>query len=207
MKEQINFKMILVVVLLFTSSIIFSQEKPFRIGVKIGFPNAVGANVEYVLPLLDNKLSVSLDYTGLKLDKYLDYEGDKAKLNYMEVGLNYYFSKEGKGFYGGISYGIFKSEGTAVDLDSEVDNNKYDGVGTFEVTNSSVNIKLGAKLGGLFYFRPEVGFAFSGFPKAIDMDVRFPDGSTEVQAVIYEDDLPSIVTSGLMFNIGFGFAF
>ncbi|WP_198840709.1 hypothetical protein [Aureibaculum flavum] len=205
MKKNFNPKMILIVVSLFTSSILFSQEKPFRIGVKIGFPNGVGGNIEYVLPLLGNKLSVSLDYTGLKADKYLE-DDESAKLNYMEGGFNYYFTKEGKGFYGGVSYGSFKLKGESTGYYSD-DETKGTGTGSFDFTNNSVNIKLGAKLGGLFYFRPEVGFAFSGFPKAIDMIITYPDGSTEIDSFIEEGDLPNVITSGLIFNIGFGFAF
>jgi len=205
LKKRISFRMVLVVLALCTSSIIFSQEKPFRIGVKIGFPNVLGGNIEYVLPLLDNKLSISLDYSSLKADSYLE-EGETAKVNYFLGGLNYYFSKEGKGLYGGLSYGAFKGEGTAVDVYSN-DDTKMDGVGKIDLTNNSMNVLIGAKLGGLFYFRPEIGFAFSGFPKNIDMNVTFPDGSTEIQSVVDAEDIPSIVSSGLIFNIGFGFAF
>lgn len=199
--------MVLVVLFVFTSSIVFSQERPYRIGLKIGFPNVIGGNIEYVTPLLDNKLAVSLDYSSITADSFLEDEDEASgKISYFEAGANYYFTKEGRGFYGGLSYGSFKISGTASDIESE-NGAKTGGKGTFDVSSGSVNLKVGGKLGGLFYFRPEVGFAFSGFPKTVDMDVTFPDGSTEVQSIVEKGDLPSVLTSGLMVNLGFGFSF
>ncbi len=207
MKKICNPKIVLVALCLFTSSMLLPQEKPLRIGVKIGFPNLIGANMEYVTPLLQNRLAAFVDYSGIKADSYLDDEDDATgKFRYLEAGANYYFFKEGKGLYGGLSYASFKISGDATNIESD-NGAQTGGTGVFDSKSNSLNIKLGAKLGGLFYFRPEVGFAFSGIPKTADMTVTFPDGSTEVQSVIEDGDLPSILTSGLMANIGFGFAF
>lgn len=205
MKRIIYPKMVLIALCLFTSTIAFSQENPFRIGVKIGFPNVIGGNIEYVTPLLENKLSVSVDYSGLKANSFLD-EGDTGKFRYFEAGANYYFTKEGEGLYGGLSYGSFKIDGTLSDLDSN-DETKSGGSGVYDTSSSSINLLLGAKLGRRFYFRPEIGFAFSGFPETVSMDVTFPDGSRELQYVLEKGDLPSVLSSGLMFKIGFGVAF
>ncbi len=69
----------------------------------------------------------------------------------------------------------------------------YEGTADIDFTHNSFNLKLGAKLGGLFYFRPEVGYAFSSYPEDIEFDA---------------DEAPqSLLFDGLIFNIGFGFSF
>lgn len=84
-----NFKIELFFFFLFISGEVFAQEKPFRLGVKIGFPNIIGGHLEYVTPLLKNKLAASIDYSSINTDNYID--PDEGKLTYFEVGLNYYF--------------------------------------------------------------------------------------------------------------------
>lgn len=86
---KINFKIELFFFFLFISGEVFAQEKPFRLGVKIGFPNIIGGHLEYVTPLLENKLAASIDYSSINTDNYID--PDEGKLTYFEVGLNYYF--------------------------------------------------------------------------------------------------------------------
>ena len=50
----------LIFLCLFTiSTFAFSQEKPFRVGLKFGIPNIAGLNLEYVTPALDEKLAIS----------------------------------------------------------------------------------------------------------------------------------------------------
>jgi hypothetical protein len=182
------------------SGIVLSQESPIRIGLKIGYPNIVGGNIEYVTPLLGNKLSASIDYSLINIDNFID--PDEGKLSYFQVGLNYYLFKEGKGLYGNLSYGILDADVTLYDIESDYDFDKI-GTATAELSNKSMNIKIGAKLGGLFYFRPEIGYSFTSLDDYIDVVVQFPDGTSEFQ----QEEIPSELTQGLLFNIGFGFAF
>ncbi|HSP11967.1 MAG TPA: hypothetical protein VLO29_05515 [Salegentibacter sp.] len=186
------------------------QEKklrPFRIGAKVGFPNIIGGNLEYVTPLLNNKLAVNLDYSLVKADWLApeeegqnDAESDDLDFTYLEGGLNYYFFKPGRGLYGGVSYGNIKIKGTLYNQDSR---------DIVDASHGSFNIKLGAKLGGLIYFRPEVGYAFSALPNYIEGTTVYDDGSRENARVEFDDETPpyNILFSGLIANIGIGFAF
>ena len=182
------------------SSIVVAQEKPFRIGVKIGYPNIVGGTIEYVTPLLKKRLAPTIEYSSVNVDKYLD--PNKAKLTYFQAGLNYYFLKEGKGLYGNISYGILDAKLTINDIQSDSDPNLKGSANT-AISNNSINIKIGAKWGKGFYFRPEIGYSFTPLDETVVVNVNFPDGSTETQ----NETLPSILTQGILFNIGFGMSF
>ena len=194
------FKCILIVTSLLFYGIVTSQEKPIRIGLKIGFPNIVGGNVEYVTPLLDNKLAFSADYSSLKADSFLD--PDKGEVSYFQVGVNYYLFKDGKGLYLSANYGVLDAELTLQDIESDTEFDKY-GTAFSSLSNTSINVKIGAKLGGFFYFRPEVGYGFTSLDPTVDVVVNFPDGTSENQP----EEIPEELTKGLMFNIGFGFSF
>lgn len=202
----------------------FQKDEPkvrsIRIGAKIGYPNLLGGNLEYVTPLLNKKLSVNVDYSTVKSDWFMpaneqdeseDSENPNFSFNYLEGGLNYYFFRTGSGLYGGISYGLTKVQGTIYNVHSN-DENNYDmtGTGTIDFSHNSMNLKLGAKLGGLFYFRPEVGYSFSPIPNSIDMEVVYEDGSREIRTEELYDTAKSpgsLLSQGLIANIGLGFAF
>ncbi|HEY9221725.1 MAG TPA: hypothetical protein VIO43_09150 [Lutibacter sp.] len=199
MKKSIKISTTIIMFLI--SSVLIAQEKPIRIGVKIGFPNVVGGNIEYVTPLLGKKLAASIEYSSINADKFI--EPDEAKLSYLQIGFNYYFFKEGKGLYGNVSYGMLDADLTLNEIESDFDSEKI-GTAFVNLSNNSFNIKLGAKLGGTFYFRPEIGYSFSSIDDMVDVRVEFPDGSSENQEGI---EIPSELTRGLLFNIGFGVAF
>jgi len=199
MKKSI--KISTAIFMLLISTVLFAQEKPFRIGVKIGFPNVIGGNIEYVTPLLEKKLAASIEYSSINADKFI--EPDEAKLSYLQIGFNYYFFKEGKGLYGNVSYGMLDADLTLNEIESDFDSEKI-GTAFVNLSNNSFNVKLGAKLGGIFYFRPEIGYSFSSIDDMVDVRVKFPDGSSENQEGI---EIPSELTQGLLFNIGFGFSF
>lgn len=186
------------------------KVRPVRLGLKIGFPNLVGGNVEYVTPLLNDKLSVSVDYSTIKSEWFLsedevgDTETTDLSYTYLEGGINYYFFKAGKGLYGGVSYNQMKFEGQ-----TDVEENGQQGTGYIDYNHSSFNIKLGAKLGGLFYFRPEIGYSFSSLPKTIDYEVEYGDGNRETDTYDFSEELASadVLFKGLIANIGIGFSF
>lgn len=185
------------------------KVRPVRLGLKLGFPNLVGGNLEYVTPLFNDRLSVSLDYSTIKSDWFLaDEEPDNTEttnldFSYLEGGFNYYFFKAGKGLYGGVSYNQMKFEG-----ETSVESNGEQGTGFIDYSHNSVNIKLGAKLGGLFYFRPEIGYSFSSLPKTIEYRAEYNNRS-ETETYDFSEELAGadILFKGLMANIGFGFAF
>lgn len=183
--------------------------RPVRIGVKMGFPNLIGGNLEYVTPLLQKRFSVNVDYSVIKSDWLLKAEevdsqennnNEEINFSYLDLGINYYFFKPGKGLYGGIGYNTIKAEATREDMES---------VEYIDEKHSSIDIKLGAKLGGLFYFRPEIGFSFDPLPKKYDVLIVYKDGSRETRTDDWgESSGPTdILFKGLMANIGFGFAF
>lgn len=189
------------------------KVRPIRIGIKLGFPNLVGGNLEYVTPILKNKIAANADYSSINGSWFSsgDAESDlDLKFSYLEGGINYYIFKPGKGIYTGINYGNLKFKGSEQDVSSDTDENKT-GKGFYDFSHSAINLKLGAKLGGLFYFRPEVGYSLSKFPMSINRRVVFNDGSTEMQTIEFDsEDSPvdaSALTSGFIFNIGVGFAF
>lgn len=186
------------------------KVRPVRLGLKIGFPNVVGGNVEYVTPLLNDRLAVSLDYSSIKSDWFMseedseDLDNTTLDLSYIEGGINYYFFKAGKGLYGGVSYNQIKLEGQ-----TSVSENGQEGVGQLDFNHSSFSVKLGAKLGGLFYFRPEIGYSFSPLPKSFEYTARYGNGDTETETYDLSEEVASvdILFKGLIANIGFGFSF
>ena len=181
------------------------KVRPFRIGAKLGFPNIIGGNIEYVTPLFNDKLAVNLDYSMIKsdwlgFDEEAEAENNELDLTYIEGGLNYYFFKPGRGLYGGLSYGNIKAKGTIVYQEFR---------DIVDTSHGSLNVKLGAKLGGLFYFRPEIGYAFSPLPETIETTRVYNDGNSETRRISFDTDgTPyALFFSGFMANIGIGFAF
>ena len=171
--------------------------KPLRLGVKIGIPNIITANVEYVTPLLNNRIAITADY--MSLSKTID----ETNINYdnFEIGTNIYFNKKGKGIYAGISYFSFDGEGTFTEVEFN-SNTIEDGTGTIKF--NTVNLKLGAKLGRTFYFRIEVGYALGDIPEFI----LVTSNSSSLTSLEEIPDIPGITESGLpLFNFGFGFSF
>ncbi len=190
--------------------------RPIRIGAKIGFPNLIGGNLEYVTPLLEHKLAVYIDFSKLN-SSFLTPdpeegegpdESEEINFKYLEGGFNYYFFKPGKGLYAGLSYGSINVDATLNNVESKEDPDKL-GKGYIDSTTNSFNLKLGAKLGGLFYFRPEIGYSFTSLPKSVDKEVVFEDGSSEMQTEEFDSENPpfNLLYSGFMVNIGIGFAF
>ena len=48
-----------------------SDINPLRLGVKAGVPNVFSINVEYVTPLLDNRVAFAVDYFPLTIKAFL----------------------------------------------------------------------------------------------------------------------------------------
>ncbi len=76
------------------------------------------------------------------------------------------------------------------------------------ISHNSFNVKLGAKLGGLFYFRPEVGYSFNSLPTSYNVEFVENNGERSVfEEEIDREGFPKVLFSGFIANIGLGFAF
>ncbi|MBU1012145.1 MAG: hypothetical protein KKG99_04015 [Bacteroidetes bacterium] len=198
MKRNIIRSISLVVLVLLIAAQLNAQEKPFRIGVKVGFPNILTGNIEYVTPLVEQRLAFMIDYSTYSFndqDVSLNY-------SYFEAGINYYLRREGHGPYVAISYTNMNVDLTYENVESDQNSGEF-GSATAGIGMNTLNIKLGAKWGGLIYFRPEIGYSFTPLPNTIDIQVNFNNSPSE----IHIEEVPSIITGGLIFNIGFGFSF
>ena len=192
----------------------FKNVRPFRIGVKTGIPNLISANLEYVLPQLNRKFAISADYSKINMDSgdfgFDTEEGAEImeqEFDYFEAGINYYFFKPGKGLYARISYANYGLNGNLPDFAEN--ENGATGDGYLDFSNNSVNIKAGAKWGGFFYFRPEVGYAFNPFPSSLPIRIEYEDGTAENQELNLDADsgFLDMIYNGLIYNIGIGFSF
>lgn len=205
MKSHRKNCMWLCLLLLIFSQPLFAQDddsatkniKPLRIGVKVGVPNIITANAEYVTPLLNNRIALAIDW--MSLSKTID--DTSINYNNFEIGTNIYFNSKGKGLYAGISYFSFDGEGTFTEVEFDNGTNE-DGTGTIEF--NTMNLKLGAKLGRTFYFRIEVGYGFGDIPEFIEVT-----NNTGTQTTTEDiPEIPGIKTSGIPnFNFGIGFSF
>lgn len=203
MKSNLTKIIAVFVLIIITATQLNAQEKPFRIGAKVGFPNLVSGNIEFVTPLADNKLAIMIDYSSFSFDfEEEDIENLVLDYSYFEIGLNYYFFNEGKGLYGSFSYTNMSLDLTFDGIESDFTNDLV-GSATAGISMNTLNLKIGAKWGGLIYFRPEIGFSFNPLPNTVTAEVHFPDQSIE----IHTEEIPSELTGGLIVNIGFGFAF
>mgnify|MGYP000014461056 FL=1 len=182
---------ILTTILLFTASI-QAQENPFRLGVKVGIPIVYGFNVEYVSSLLDGRLAPTIDYTSIDFD----FEDTESSYSYFEFGANYYLKQQGKGLYSHLSVGLIGFEATYTDPEL--------GIGSGELDISLINMKLGAKVGNRIYLRPEIGYAVSMVGSVIEVQYLEP---TTGSLIVQEEELPSSIMGGFVFNVGLGLSF
>ncbi|MEM9829607.1 MAG: hypothetical protein AAF944_03165 [Bacteroidota bacterium] len=186
-------------------------ENPVRIGVKFGFPNIVGLHLEYATPLLGGRIAPTVDFSIIPINVNEDSDfaygnGDfEFRYSYLEVGANIYFFKPGRGLYANVSYGRTSLRYDFLDYYDEVED-IGGGVGKLDIAFNALNLKLGAKLGNSFYFRPEIGVAIVGVQENISYTIVYPDGTTEIETL--DEDLPEFFIGLMpMFNLGFGVAF
>jgi len=206
----------LLIVLIIFSSNVYSQEsdsnnnegdeitetkesiKPLRIGVKIGVPSIATLTAEYVTPLLNNRIAFTLDYFPFSAN----ISDSDVKLNNLEIGANIYLSEKGRGLYLGTGYFNFNSKITNI-IETEFDDGTVDS-GKTTIEFSTINLKIGAKLGRTFYFRIEAGYGFGNLPETIV--ITNDDGTQSVTEEI--GDIGFLTSSGVpIFNFGFGWSF
>ena len=203
-------KILLVILLIFANTILaqdiqmdsLTKTKKFSFGVKVGAPNILSVNGEFVLPILNNHFAPYIDYGSFNLD----IDNTEANMKYMEYGLNFYINKKGKGLYIGAGSGKLTNEFTFKDLEFEENGVSLKGNATTNLDINSFNFKLGFKTGGLIYVRLEVGYGIGTIPDILNFTAT-SGGITET----FSKDLPSIPgisSNGLIIgNIGLGLSF
>lgn len=204
-----KFSLLFAMLLIF--NIAFSQEEekedskpkgkrilPFRIGVKAGIPNGIGGNLEYVTPLLNDRIAFFGDYSGFGAT----IDDADANLKYYEFGTNiYFFGNKGRGMYGSLSYGNLNLDATYAEYDAGNGVILTDAKGTYEV--GTFNVKVGLKMGRRFFFRTELGYGFGSVPQefVITGDVN----GIPQSEIVTIPEIPGMSENGyLMFNLGFG---
>jgi hypothetical protein len=175
------------------NSNVYGQELPFRIGIKIGYPQVADLNLEYVTPLLNKRLAADLDLSYLPLTRNV------TTLTYTNFALfaNYYFFHEGRGLYGGLGYSRMGFDVTKDVIFSDGTTQK----GKANLGINSLNLKIGGKYGKLFYFRWELGWSLGLSSPAFEV-VATKNGVTK-----NENFTSPIKGNGPIADIGFGFAF
>ena len=181
-----------IIYILFLQLFVLAQENPFRIGVKFGIPNLAGLSLEYATPILDNKIAASLDYSSISIKA----DGNEISFYYLEAGGNYYFIKKGKGLYSNLSFGRIGFKGNYKD--------PLLGSGEGNANINLINLKLGAKLGNIFYLRPEIGFGIITGNSQIEVEYIDPSSDTSIKQ---KEEIPGFLSGGGLFNVGFGISF
>ena len=179
-----------------------SKSKTISIGVKVGAPNIISLNGEFVLPILNNHIAPFIDYGSFSLD----IENTQADLKYLEYGLNIYFGNKGKGLYVGAGSGKLTNEFTFNDLTFEDNGVSLKGSATTSLDINALNLKLGFKSGGLIYFRIEAGYGIGTIPDRLNFTAT-SGGITET----FSEEIPAIPGIGsngfAIGNIGLGVSF
>jgi hypothetical protein len=199
---------------IFISSISISQEmkddtinkkdksKLISIGTKLGVPNLISFNGEIIIPLLDNHIAPYIDYGSLNLD----VEEIETSINYLEYGVNFYFSNKGKGLYASAGMAKLKSEFSFNDLTFEENGVTQKGSARTDLDLNTLNLKLGFKTGGLIFLRVEVGYGMGSIPDSLNFTAT-SNGITET----FSEEIPPIPglnSEGLLIgNIGLGISF
>ena len=179
-----------------------SKSKTISIGVKVGAPNILSLNGEFVLPILNNHIAPFIDYGSFGLD----IEDTETTLKYTEYGLNVYLGNKGKGLYVGAGNGTLKNEFTFNNLTFEENGVSLRGTAKTNLDINTLNLKLGYKTGGTIYFRIEAGYGIGTIPDRLNFTAT-SGGITET----FSEEIPAIPGIGsngfAIGNIGLGVSF
>lgn len=185
---------IIALAILFSATAAFGQERPFRIGLKFGYPQLAGLNLEYVTPALNKKLSADVDisYFGLT-------SGDASvSYTFLYFGANYYFFNEGRGLFGGLGFG---RQAFGADLTLTEPTSGMTGKANASLAFNNLYLKIGGKHGGLFYFKWDIGYGF-----ATNSGDLTATATINGQSVTKTEATP-LSGGGPMVDLGFGFSF
>lgn len=173
-------------------------KQRLRFGVKAGVPMMASFNCEYLTTALENRLAADLDFC------YYTFKTGDASLNYSNFGLgaNYYFFKPGRSLYGGLGYyrlGFFARQTL-----STMDSPPIYAEGTGSLAFHNLNMKVGGKHGGGFYFRWELGLGLT--IAGGDLYVRAKAFQAGQAPVFLEEKVTLPFNRFFLFNLGIGFA-
>lgn len=171
--------------------------KRFRIGLKFGLPNVAGLGIEYVTPLLNNRIAPYADFSFVPI---ADVKG-----TFYEIGSNIYFGSKGRGGYIALGYGNLNVE--VSNLSGETEDGRLYTNGVAKETVTSFSTKIGGKFGRRLYFRIEGGYAFGSLPSETNI-LGEVDGSIEIITISYDEVFDIISGNGYpLFNLGIGYSF
>ena len=174
-----------------------SDVHPFRVGLKIGMPDGVAIGIEYVTPLLNNRIAPYADYGMI--------QASDVDVKYYEIGSNIYFRNTGRGGYVSAAYGNLNAEVSNLSGDTEDGREYTNGVAKEQL--GSFNLKLGGKFGKKLYFRIEAGYAIGQLPSEISI-LADVDGEQEIIIESFDEAFDYISGSGYpLFNLGLGYSF
>ena len=116
-----------------------------RISVLAGLPRLAGLQIEHVLPIANNHLSLTGDVSLLPNI----FPESQTFTSYLGLGVNGYFNKNGSGPYIGLGYGSLYIRA------DEIDNDPVDLDVRFNWLSGHAGVKAGKKL----FFRFELGYS------------------------------------------------
>jgi hypothetical protein len=131
-------------------SCMFGQDRPIRVGLKIGWPSLAGLNAEYVLPFFNKRISAEGDFSYIPFSVTESSNSVKSSYIRYSIGANYYLFSGGQGIYCGFSYNYLNLYGDFKIFDGGVYAN-------WEVND--LILKVGGKHGGFVYFRWDIGYS------------------------------------------------
>lgn len=143
-----------------------ASESPnrFRIGVKTLIPNLAGGTVEYVLPIANNRLSITADYTRLSIPtvvaEALDFDGEiKATLSYLAIRPNFYLNNKGRGggAYLGLRYQQITAKTSVVTDESFTGEGKQGAAAFLFGVSSAGHFSIGFEIGAGLPLGPATG--------------------------------------------------
>tara|TARA_B100000767_G_C19684819_1_gene501251 strand:- start:499 stop:1191 length:693 start_codon:yes stop_codon:yes gene_type:complete len=194
-----------------SDSLDLNKVKRISLGIKLGIPNIAGFSLEGISPFLGNRIAPYIDYSSFPVNTN---ETD-VDLKYLEFGSNFYFGKNGKGFYTGIGFGALNTDIIFKDLEFEENGNRGRGSGSISTKISTTNLKVGIKTGGRVYFRLEVGYGIGTIPKNVIVEGKFTykdsNGITRTESGSETEKfpiIPGVNDNGVLVgNFGFGVSF
>ena len=141
--------------------------KSFGLEVKIGNPNIIGLNAEYLFPKR-KKMFIGVDLTILP--NFVQSGNTSASLYYAGINFGYYFFKPCKGLYVGTGY-----------VNNHESNLTYagrvNGISNYGYSISTIKFTSGYKLiFGRFLLRPEIGIGINSWQKKMTIVKKYPDG-------------------------------
>jgi hypothetical protein len=179
--------LILAVFIILSINLQSEYARPYRFGLKLGSPNLGGFGLEYILPVMDNKLGANFDISyipaiSLKAlvpeNEYGATADPAISLLYWNLSCNYYFFGSGKGLYAGLGFGRFSANIDVKSINSESFPVTYQGHdGFLNIMDGNANISFGINImplkvgykfvAGAFTTGLEIGYGLAFYDNAV----------------------------------------